>query len=288
MNSSRRRLPTFLYIGADKSGSTWLYEVLRQHPSCFVPRAKDIYFFDRHYDRGLDWYARFFAAAPTEAPALGELSHDYLYSVAAAARIARDLPDIRLVAFLRDPVERCFSEYLHLVRNGLTRKPFRTALDDFPEVLEHSRYAHHLRPYVKHFDRERLGIFFFDDLVAGPLGFGRAVLRFLGLEWLDEIDVTRNPMPAARPRSPVVARLASQGADAVRRLGLPGAVGRLKASRWGRELYVPYDGSNRPRLGDSDRVYLQEQLGSDTDELRGLLGMELPSWAGGYQLGAAR
>lgn len=285
MHPSRRALPTFLFIGADKSGSTWLYEVLRQHPRCFVPRAKDIYFFDRSYDRGLGWYTRFFADAPADAIALGELSHDYLYSSAAAHRIARDLPDVRLLAFLRDPAERCFSEYLHLVRNGFTRKSFARALDDFPEVLEHSRYARHLRPYVEQFGRDRLGVFFFDDLVADPLRLANAVLRFLGLEWIEGIETQRNPMPAARPRSQAVARVVSEGANVVRRFGLPGVVGRVKTSSWARKLYVPYDAGNRPGLTATDRSRLQAALAADTDELRSLLDAELPRWTAGRELG---
>ena len=86
------RLPTFLFVGADKCGSTWLFKVLQQHPQCFVPAAKDIYFFDRYYGRGLQWYASFFSSAPRSARAIGELSHDYLYSEQAAERIASTLP----------------------------------------------------------------------------------------------------------------------------------------------------------------------------------------------------
>ena len=68
--------PTFLYIGAARAGSSWMYEILREHPDVFVPLAKDIYFFDKHYDRGLQWYRSFFASAGGRR-AIGELSHDY-------------------------------------------------------------------------------------------------------------------------------------------------------------------------------------------------------------------
>jgi len=116
--------PTFLFIGPDKSGSTWLYEVLRQHAQCFVPPVKDIYFFDRYYERGLDWYFRFFEAAPPGTLAAGELSHDYLFSSAAAERIAQDLPGVKLITSLRDPAERTFSHYLYMIRSGRTRLDF--------------------------------------------------------------------------------------------------------------------------------------------------------------------
>ena len=56
--------PNFLFIGAAKTGSSWLYEIMLQHPEIFVPRIKDPYFFDRFYEKGLDWYLRLFAQAP--------------------------------------------------------------------------------------------------------------------------------------------------------------------------------------------------------------------------------
>lgn len=276
--SQRRNLPNFLFIGADKSGSTWLYEILRRHPHCFTPRAKDLYFFDRYYDKGIDWYARFFSRAPKDALAIGELSHDYLYSEAAAVRIARDLPGVRLVVFLRDPVERCFSEYLYLIRNGLTCKPLRQAVLDRPEILEHSRYARHLGVYQRRFDHEHLGIFFFDHLVANPARVAESVLNFIGLDWTGEIDASINPLPASRPRSQFVARVASHGARSVRRLGFPSVVGRVKTSQLARRLYMPYTESDRPHLTDDDRAFLCQELEHDTRALGGMVQGDLPTW----------
>src|SRR5437868_1940103 len=140
--------PTFLFIGPDKSGSTWLSEILRQHPACFVPPLKDIYFFDRYYDRGLSWYLSQFDGAPASARAVGELSHDYLFSTQAADRIRNDLSGVSLLVCLREPVERTFSHYLYMVRSGRTTESFEDALEHFPELVENSRYATHLRTYL--------------------------------------------------------------------------------------------------------------------------------------------
>ena len=89
--------PNFLFIGPDKSGSTWLYEILRQHPECYVPPIKDIYYFDKHYERGLNWYLSFFKHAELTHKAIGELSHDYLFSKTATDRIANDFPNIKMI-----------------------------------------------------------------------------------------------------------------------------------------------------------------------------------------------
>jgi hypothetical protein len=275
-------LPTFLFIGADKAGSTWLFSILRQHPRCFVAPAKDLYFFDRFYDRGLDWYRSFFDAVPASALAIGELSHDYLYSQDAADRIAATLPEVRLVAFLRAPVERTFSEYLYLVRSGLARPgDLRRALDRHPEALDHSRYARHLAGFVNRFPTDRLGVFLYDGLQADPASFARDVLGFLGLEAIDGIAYGERVLRAARPRSRMLARTARAAAATVRAAGMPTLVGRAKASVLTRVLYAPYADEARPTLSPSDREWLHTELDSSVVELEALLGLDLSGWRRG-------
>ena len=279
--------PTFLFIGPDKSGSSWLYEVLRAHPDCFVPDLKDIYFFDRHYDRGLDWYLSFFRPAPPESVAVGELSHDYLYSPEAAARIARDLPGVRLITTLRDPVERTFSHYLYLVRSGLTSAPFEQALRDFPELIRNSQYHTHLASYREHFPPEQLGIFFFDRLNEDPAAFAREVFSFLGLRWVEDIDYGQKVLPASRPRLRSVAWLMKKGANAGRQIGLGRLVGILKRSRLAAKLYKPYDEDTRPRMSAETAAELRRIFAEEMAALREELGGVGPAWlSGGMEMPA--
>ena len=198
--SRPQRVPDFLYIGPDKSGSSWLFEVLRQHPRCFVPPAKDLYFFDRHYSRGMDWYLRHFGVAPAGCTHCGELSHDYLFSAEAAARIARDLPAARLITILREPAERTFSHYLYLLRSGRTRLAFPEALDAFPELIRNSLYGQHLTAWLRVVDRSRLGVFFFDQLQSAPEALGAGILDFIGLPAEAGIDFHKRVLPAAAPQ----------------------------------------------------------------------------------------
>jgi hypothetical protein len=272
-------LPNFLFVGADKAGSTWLFRVLQRHPDCFVPPAKDIYFFDRFYGRGLKWYASFFKAAPPEVSAVGELSHDYLYSDDAAERIATVLPDVKILIFLRHPVERTFSEYLYLVRSGLARQDsLRETLAADGSPIEHSRYARHLPRYLTRFPAEQIGIFYYDELTRDPVAFADAVCSFLGLQRRDGIDYHERVLSAARPRSGLVARGVKTAATAVRIAGFPGIVGRVKSSALTRALYVPFTDADRPVLTDADREWLHSQLDPDLAELESLLGRSLSGW----------
>jgi hypothetical protein len=250
-------LPNFLFIGPDKTGSSWIFEYLRSHPQCFVPEAKDIYFFDREYHRGLDWYARFFATASPAQLARGELSHDYILSAEVARRIHDDLPGVRLIAAIRDPIDRTFSHYLYMQRSGLTQLPFREALKALPELVENSRYSVMLAPYFELFGQERICCLDFDQLRRDPQAYADRIAGFLGIGPLDasKIGVVR---PASRARFFWVARLMKIGAAAARRLSLQNLVGRIKHSGLAQSLYIPIDKTEGPRLSAEDRALLQD------------------------------
>lgn len=255
-----------------------MYEILRRHPQAWVPPVKDIYFFDRHFDRGIDWYLSFFDDAPSKARAVGEFSHDYLFSSAAAGRIRHHLPEVSILTCLRDPAERTFSHYLYLVRSGLTRLPFDEALDEFPELLDNSRYHRHLVPYFENFPRDQIGILWFSDLKEDAVGFGREFLRLLDLPFRDDLPYDRRFLAASRPRSHLLARAMKWGANVARSLGLAELVGRIKRSSAALTLYRPYERSERPTLDPEQRARVVEELGDDIEALGELLGADLSSW----------
>jgi hypothetical protein len=270
--------PDFLFIGPDKTGSSWLHSVLRQHPQCQVPTCKDLYFYDRYYHRGYSWYERQFGPLRPGVRALGELSHDYLFSVQACERIAKDLPGVRLLCCLRDPCERSFSHYLYLRRNGRTKLPFQRAIEACPELVEHSLYGKHLARYFALFPREQIKILFFENLQADAAAFAREILSFLGLEDWPGIDYRRVVRSAARARSPVLASLVSKAAWMARNLGLPGLVGVLKHSALVRLFYRPYSAVERPRLEKDLRLRLIDLYSDDIQRLQLLLNRDLSGW----------
>jgi len=270
--------PNFLFIGPDKSGSTWFYEILRQHPLCFVPVVKDVYFFDRYYDRGLAWYFAFFANAKADAKAIGELSHDYLFSPLAAKRIANDLPGVKLLTCLRNPAERTFSNWLQMRRNGETRLPFESALDAIPKLIDHSMYSKHLQAYFDLFPPTFLKVLLFDDLKADPTRFAADIFDFLNLPMIASIDYGKKVMAANQPRSYFAARLMKMGADLAREIGLPALVGKVKHSGLAKALYRPYNPHNRPQMAPDTRLRLVELFSDETRILEKMIGKDLRHW----------
>ena len=270
--------PNFLYVGTDKAGSTFIYEILRAHPDCFVPRAKDIYYFDKNYGRGSQWYAQFFADAMGK-PCIGELSHDYLHSRVASLRIRKDLGPIRIIISLREPVSRAFSNYLFLLRHGISCGTFRDAASRFPEIIEGSLYAEPVARYLDLFGSHNVHVVLFDDIRCQPAKVQTEVCKFLQLDpaAAKPTDLTKQVLPAARPRVKFVAKLAKAGAVVSRQFGLVNLVGTVKSSSLVQQLlYSPY--RNYPKITEAESGYFQDFFERDIKRTSALIGVDLGHW----------
>jgi len=195
------RLPDFIIGGAPRSGTTWLYHLLERHPDVYMakPVTPEPKFFlvDHVYAKGLPYYAQTWFSDIGDTRLAGEKSTDYLESAPAAERIARDLPAVRLIFILREPVERAYSNYLWTRMNGLETESFERALEleeererTLPERWRFARpyayfsrglYADLLQPYIDRIERSRLLMLRFEDIVEQPRELAARVQRFLGI-----------------------------------------------------------------------------------------------------------
>jgi hypothetical protein len=174
-------LPHFLGIGALKAATTYLDALFRQHPDLCLPSAlKEVQFFNRYFDRGVDWYAGLFLAC--EGRRRGEISPQYLFDPASPGRIAGLLPDVRLVVSLRDPVQRAYSQYKHWVEERGYRKPFEDFLQEHPHTVERGEYFRLTSRYLALFPREQLHFVVAEDLLADPRPVLDDVFRFLDVD----------------------------------------------------------------------------------------------------------
>jgi hypothetical protein len=138
-------LPGVLIVGAQRCGTTSMYRTLSQHPAVLkAVLHKGVHYFDMNYDRGLGWYRAHFplrVSARRAARAAGdpvltfESSPYYMFHPCAADRIARDLPGVKLLVLVRDPVERAYSAYAHELARGFETESFERALALEPERL---------------------------------------------------------------------------------------------------------------------------------------------------------
>ena len=218
-DSADRALPAFLIIGAQKCGTSSLFDCLQQHPAVAAPLVKELHFFDLAFHRGERWYRAHFPRR-SELPPNGqtfEASPYYLFHPAVPGRAKALLPDCRLIAMLRDPVERAYSHYWHEVNRGFEKLPIEQALDQEEErlsgtessltastsarshahqhfsYLARGRYLEQLEAWQRHFPKEQMLILRSEGFFASPQDELERVCDFLGLPTDHGID--------ARPRN---------------------------------------------------------------------------------------
>ncbi|MEZ5921062.1 MAG: sulfotransferase [Parvularculaceae bacterium] len=221
-------LPTFIIFGASRSGTTGLYTYLKQHPEIFMSPLKETNFFayegrlldcrgpgaeyvNNSITRFEDYAALFHKAG--DAKARGEASPLYLYVPGTAERIKARLPDVRLIAILRNPVEQAFSHYLYAKRQMLE------PLDDFNAALDEEqarvnagwqpmfhyarfpRFAEQLRPYFEAFDRRHINIYLYEDLQEEPAAVLKSIFQFVGVDDSFVPDINYRPNAGGVPRN---------------------------------------------------------------------------------------
>jgi hypothetical protein len=275
--STGGRLPTFLIIGAPKAGTTSLASYLAAHPEVFIAEEKEVHFFDRQFELGLDWYRSRFASAGT-AHALGDASPTYMYRDHSLDRIAQTLPNARLVAVLRNPVDRAYSHYWW-ERVLTERRSFAEAVhqemregEAAPRrrsYLRSGMYLGRLEEVVRRFPREQLIVVVLEDLKSDLDRVYAEVCRHIG------VDDTYRPEHLGAVENPAYAlrwpwlRFAMLRGKAWKRMpgNLAGRIDRLNR----KDLhYAPMDPTLRAEL-----------LAYYADANAGLarwLGRDLPEW----------
>jgi hypothetical protein len=206
-----RVLPDFLIIGAQRCGTTSLFNYLRTHPDVRPAIIKEVQFFSRYWTRGTGWYRAHF---PLGSPAADrwwpdrltfEATPSYLFHPLAAERAAQVIPQAKLLVLLRDPVERAWSHYRHMVHWGLEPLSFEDALQQEPQrlageveriradpgyqglsyqrysYLARGAYAEQLQVWLRYFPAEQFLLVRSEALFHDPDRWYPKIVAFLGL-----------------------------------------------------------------------------------------------------------
>jgi hypothetical protein len=193
-----RQYPDFIIIGTQRGGTTSLFHYLTAHPQIGKSFRKEVHYFDRYFDRGIDWYLAHFPLRG-EFELVGEASPFYLFHPEAPERILAAVPHARFLALLRNPVDRAFSQYHMKVRHDLETLPFEEAIERESERLAvsddpmHPAWRHHsyqarglyadqIRRWFESFPRDRFLIVKSEDFYAEPLRILHETQTFLGVE----------------------------------------------------------------------------------------------------------
>lgn len=208
-------LPDFLIIGAARCGTTSLYQYLTEHPSIIPGVGKEIYFFDKKFAKGVNWYKTFFPTKLSMSRAeskqknkclTGEATPRYLHYPHAPKRIFELIPNVKLIVLLRNPTDRAYSHYQMEVSSGNEELSFEDAIEqeekrikedmkkmkndeNFYSVnfyrksyLTRGIYVEQLKRWFKFFPKEKFLILKSEDLYSDPSKIYHQTLDFLGLK----------------------------------------------------------------------------------------------------------
>jgi hypothetical protein len=266
----------FLIVGAQKCGTTTLTHVLRTHPSVVCSYDKETNFFSTSSDwrAELPRYERMF---PRREGALHfEASPTYTFYPHRNLEIWNDLhafnPRLKIVYLVRDPIERVTSAYMHIYERGYTDRTFERALAEVPQLLDVTRYATQITPFLARFGKDRVRILFFEDLLHHRRTLLDDLARFLGIDphgFGDVAALHANPSIGGNKRHqkydrpPLFLR-------AVRRIAPP--LWRAITDNSRRTF------SAKPRLSPRHQRVVLHMLRAEIDELEALTGRDLSHW----------
>ncbi len=273
-------LPSFLGIGAQRSGTTWLYKILREHPNIYLSDRKELHFFDRYYDRGMSWYQSFFPKENQfgQHQCIGEITPAYLFEPRVPNLISQCIPNCKFIAILRNPVERTYSEYAHSVRNNNDKRTFVEYLEQNPDAFSRSLYSEQLKRYFNLFPKENFLIFSFDEIKSQPNKVLNKIAGFLDVSisgFLIE-DIGEKVNASYRPKFARTYAFARGCHRWLMEQDLDLLISTAKKLGIRKELFG--ESGSLPTLQPNLRLELMEKYEADISELEKLLEINLDMW----------
>lgn len=291
-----RRLPEIYIIGAQKSGTTTLYDWLAQHPQIYGhPLAKDYPYFsdERTHREGAGLFYSFARTAPDDKPVLGG-DANAMYAPGGAERMFRTMPDARLVAILRDPVQRGYSAYCHAVERLLEGRSLEQAIHDelsggvhyAPEdalrrdYLAHGCYAAQLREIYRFFAPDRVHVVIFEELRQDPTRVLGELFRFVGVSEAFEPNMAVKNQTKGGYRFKWIASLihARPASAWTRKIGKALLPYRLRTTL--RRTLTSFNRVERPKpdFPEHVRLMMNEYYKGEIAELETMLGRRIEIW----------
>ena len=292
----RQRLPDFMIIGAPKAGTTWLFSALCRHPDIYPAFFKETHFFstDSEFAKGLDFYSETYFSDSSSYRLRGEATPAYLRKhekVIPRLQQTGLLKSLKLIVVLRDPVERCWSHYLHRRRSLNETLEFEHALDaederlangeDFAGYVQCGLYASQLQHWLAAIGKNQLLVVRHDRLMASPRQELDRIIAFLALDKSDAVYHASSKNEAGEPRFDFLMRYLRSDTSFSKQIlkrWMPAAIRRELKTRI-RQLNVKrYSTSTRPVMTEATRQRLRQRFTPDIEKLEVLIQQDLSDW----------
>ncbi|MEM9938481.1 MAG: sulfotransferase domain-containing protein [Pseudomonadota bacterium] len=276
-------LPNFIIAGAPKSGSSSLWNYMRQHPDVYFPENKELFFFDFNFDKGLSWYENWFADHQSQ-KAVGEATVWYMRWDEVPERMAQTLPDVKLIFLLRNPVDRAYSNWCHDMRDG--RYPFDQSFEAFLEtstrddrkILSSGYYDEHIERFLRYYSLNQMFICTTRELRTDASSVCRNLFAFLEIDPEQAVTSLEQDNVSWWFHRGALLRAANTFTAPVKYLGLKPPVRTLwSSSRHFRQLF--WNKTKRPpKISSKARDYLADHYAPHVTRLEALSKRSFPEW----------
>ncbi|WP_020529662.1 sulfotransferase domain-containing protein [Flexithrix dorotheae] len=265
-------LPNFIIIGSPRAGTTWIDNNIRCHPEIFMPKKKELHFFDRDFEKGLAYYHSYFDTVTNE-KVIGEATPSYLHKPGIAQKIYDTLgKDIKIIVSLRHPVDRLYSRYWNAKSKFNENKnlTFEEKIKSKQEFISEGLYASHLKKYYELFPAENILVLLFDDLEEDPAKFLKKIYQFLKVDESYIAPLTNGKINAAssKPKlgKSILLNYSSRFFRKIHLYTLSQTLEKLNQKKL-------------PKMDPKTRSWLIDEVYKESNnELEVLLGRNLDSW----------
>lgn len=180
MKTPEKAMVSFFMVGCQRCGTSWTDAALRTHPQVYLPDKKQSYFFDRHYENGIDWFMERFTGVEPQHRAVGEIATGYCL-VEVVPLMAAHFPDIKLLLVMRNPIDRAYSNFqTRQIEFGWDN--FEQAIQDDVDFLERGQYCDQIDELLKYYKRDQILFLLYDDLNSDDRKYLKTILDFIGVD----------------------------------------------------------------------------------------------------------
>lgn len=280
-NTDFLSVPFCLFMGPQRSGTSWLYRYLSDRGDICLPhKVKETFFFDRYFRKGIKHYKSHFTILPDHKLAM-EITTTSFAEPDVPQRIADSLGyNVRLVCPLRDPIVRSYSLYKHFKRYGMVKGSLEEAVEKMPEIIETSRYAYYLQNWIDVFGKENIHFSFQEHLSQNQEDYIKNICDAVGISYMPVKKELKGKYNAtATPPSFWVASFAQKSATFLRSIGLYHVINIAK--KLGVKKYIFGDANpdaDPTQIPEEDRKFLEQHLSGEIEKLENLLGFKIQYW----------
>lgn len=289
----------FICIGNMKAGSTWVHQMLEQHPGISMA-PKDIMFFrNKHpfywqtdldnYPNGLDWYLK--QLEIKEGRVVGATDTAMLWDPASAERLHECFPNVKILIMMRNPIKRALSEFLYANQLLYVGDNFKDAVRSCPEFIERGMYGKMLKEYMKYFPADRFHLALQEDVVKDAVGTLAAIEKFLGVDEFMPDNINEVINEKMQPRFMFINKCFNGLQKALKSSESGRSLFKNPVFRKIRDILLPIFNLNLKRIDSSPDIdgetmkYLIDIFTDDVKLLQELTGENfsvwLDDWAGG-------